>query len=192
VAVYPFSPTPSSIQAPSIKDPMHIFETDSGVTLRRSKHSRGVRRYQLDYLGKTTAEWRIVRDFLQQQRLGALPFEYVNVNAIDLANFSSTTPIYLTMQHAYLTGQWVTIFSTTPAVAITGPWQITRFSSAQFSLNGSTAAGSGTCYVGPYLPNAIGIFGEDEAPSPTKLMGPESITTTRGKFSWSVIVEELL
>lgn len=192
MAVWPFTPVPNSIQAPSALDPMHTFTTDSGITLRRSQHSRPQRRYQLDYLGKTTAEWRIIRDFLQQMRGGVLPFEFVHVTATDAATYSSTTPVIVTMQHAYMTGQWVGVTSSVPHTALNALWPITRLSATTFSLVGSAAGGAGTCAVFAYLPRAVAILAEDEMASPTKLMGPESINTTRGRFSWSVLVEEVL
>lgn len=192
MAVYPFTPTPNSIQAPSVIDPMHMFTTDSGVTLRRPKHSRPQRRFQLDYLGKTTGEWRTIRDFLQQHRLGALPFEFLHVTGIENANYRSTTPVIVDMQHAFVTGQWVILYNSTPNTALTGGWRLTRINATAFSLDGSVAGGAGTCQVGTYLPNAVGIFNDDTDPSPTKLMGPENWTLLRGRFSFSVLVEELL
>jgi hypothetical protein len=192
MAVYPFTPVPSSIQAPSVVDPMHSFETDSGTTFRRSKHSRPQRRYQLDYLGKNTAEWRIIRDFIQAQRLGVLPFEFLHMTATDAATYSNTTPVVVTMWHAYTSGQWVSIGSSNPNTSIHGGWRITRLSSTTFSLDGSIAGGAGTCQVYTYIPQAVGVFSEEGDPSPVKLMGPESTTSNRGRFSFSVQILELL
>lgn len=191
MAVYPLTPVPSSISAPASRDPMHQFTTDSGVTLRRAKWSRPLRRYQLDYLGLTTIDWRILRDFLQVQRLGALPFEFVHTTSLDATFYDNTTPVILHMYHTYVTGQWVGIYNSTPHVTLNNYWQITRISPIALSLNGSTAGGAGTCSVRTYLPNAVGIFAEDTDPAPVKLMGPESVTTTRGRFNASVIIEEI-
>ncbi len=190
--VYPPDPLPSSIQAPSLIDPMHMFTTDSGITLRRSMHSRPQRRYQVDYLGKTTRDWRIIRDFLQMHRLGVLPFEFAHWTALDNAFYDNTTPVVVHMYHTYVTGQWVLIYNSTPNVSLNAGWQLTRLSGIAFSLNGSTAGGAGTCQVRAYLPQAVGVFGEEGDVSPVKLMGPESVSTTRGRFSFSVTIEELL
>jgi hypothetical protein len=190
--VFPFFPVPSSTSAPAVIDPMHIFESDAGPTLRRPKHSRPQRRYQLDYLGKTTAEWRVIRDFLQTQRLGVMPFEFVHHASIENATFSPTTPVVITLQHVYLTGHWVGIYNATAQPALNNFWPITRLSSTTFSLNGSTGGFGGTCQVGLYLPRAVGVFTEEGDPSPVKLMGPESTSTTRGRFSFQVLIEELL
>jgi hypothetical protein len=171
---------------------MHIFQTDSGVTMRRPQHSRPQRRYQLDYLGKVTAEWRIIRDFLQAQRLGVLPFEFLHMTATDAASYSNTTPVVVTMQHAYATGQWVSIGGSNPNTSLHGGWRITRLSSTTFSLDGSIAGGAGTCQVYTYIPQAVGVFSEEGDASPIKLMGPESTTSSRGRFSFSVLIQELL
>jgi hypothetical protein len=192
MAVYPFLPLPNSIQAPAVIDPMHVFESDSGVTMRRPKHSRPQRRYQLDYLGKATWEWRIIRDFFQAQRLGVLPFEFVHHTGLDDAFYDNTTPVIVHMYHTFLTGQWILIYNSAPNTSLNAGWQITRLSGIAFSLNGSNAGGAGTCQIRTYLPNAVGIFQEDTDASPVKLIGPESVSTTRGRFSFSVTVEEVL
>ena len=191
MAVYPLTPVPSSIHAPAVIDPMHVFTTDAGVMFRRARYSRPRRRYQLDYLGKTTAEMRLVREFLQQQRLGALPFEWYHGTSFDTASYTNTTPVVLTFQHQYFTGQWVGISNSTPHLSLNGVWKLTRLSGTQFSLNGSTAGGAGVCTVVPYLPTAVGVFSEDTMEAPTKLLGPESVNSAQGRWSFSVFVEEV-
>jgi hypothetical protein len=194
MAIYPPSPVPASISVAAVVDPMLAFTSDSGYGARRALRSRPYRRWQLDYLGQNTANMRVIRDFLQQQRLGVLPFEWVHSTAGDTAVVSNTTPVLLVLQHSYMTGQWVWISQSTPNTALNGFWQITRVVSTGFTLNGSVAGGAGTCFVVAYLPNAVGVFAEDTLESPVKLIGPESVdayATRRGMFNFSVFIEEI-
>jgi hypothetical protein len=172
-------------------DPILRMSVDQGYEIRRARHSRPRRRYQLDYLGKTTAELHIVRDFLQQHRLGLTPFEWAHGTAFDTASYLSTTPVIVSFQHTFMTGQWVGISNSSPNTALNGFWPITYLSPNTFHLNGSVAGGAGSCSVVAYLPNAVGMFAEDTMEPAVKLIGPESVSFNRGKFSWAVQIEEI-
>lgn len=155
-------------------------------------HSRPRRRYQLDYLGMTTENVRFVRDFLISHRLGVTMFEWIHPTAFDTVPVSNTTPVVLTYFHEYQTGQWVVVSGATPNTSIIGVWPVQRLAANAISLTGTVAGGASTCDVRTYLPRARGFFPEGEWPGPAKLMGPESINSARGRFSFSVIVEEQL
>lgn len=190
-AIYPTDPVPASVHPPVMIDPGVKFEVDQGYSFRRALHSRPRRVIQLDYLGLTTAQLYVLRDFLQYHRLTVTPFIFANVTVLDLATVVNTTPIILENWHTYLTGQWVGVGAITGGPAITGFWRVTRIDAYRIALQGSTAAGTGQAYVYPYLPLAIGFFPEDRMTAPTKLMGPVSTSSTRGRFSTSVFIEEI-
>jgi len=193
VAVYPIDPIPSSISVAAMQDPMHQFETDQGYEVRRSKHSRALRQYQLEYLGLTTPQMRVLRDFLLQQRLGVLSFEWLHRTGGDRVNYSNTTPVVCTLQHSYVTNQWLWFNSATHA-GINGFWTITRFDSTSFALNGSAAqGGTGSAIAVPYLPNATARFAQDVMEPAVKLIGPEAadvFTQGRGRFNMVVLIQE--
>lgn len=195
MAVYPFFPRPASVSAPELIDPMHRFETDQGYELRRSKHRRVRRRYRLEYLDLNTANMRLIRDFLQQQRLGVQPFEWIHVTAYDTVTYLNTTAVFCSLPHQYVTGQWVYVSNSIPHTALNGIWQLTRVSNVAFYLNGSTAGGAGSCQMNAYLPQAVARFADDTMESPATLIGPESVDynfVRRGRFNLSVLIEELL
>jgi hypothetical protein len=194
---YPDNPLPSSVSAPAIIDPVHRFETDQGIAIRRAKHSRPLRRYTLEYQGKTVTEMRTVRDFMQYCRLSALPFQWTHPTASDLATVDDQqTPVVLYYPHGLVTGQWVGIVGG-PA-HINGFWQVTRLHQGAVTLNGSVAGGPvSQCHVVVFLPNAVGVFANDTMESPEKIIGPEQwypqgIREQRvGYFSFSVLIEEI-
>jgi hypothetical protein len=193
VALYPAIPVPSSTSAPAIIDPILSFQTDSGIETRRALHSRPLRRYTLEYLGKNTQEMRVIRDFLQACRFGAAEtIQWAHASAFDTVPFSNTTPIILTYYHGLVTGQWVNIGS--PA-GLAGAWRITRLNSTEIALQGtSSGGGTGQCTVQQYLAHAVARFSDDTMPEPTKLIGPEGILITgnsTGFFNFSVSLEEV-
>ena len=192
MALFPNTPLPSSVSAPSIIDPVLRYSSDQGIEIRRSRTSRPRRRYTLDYLGKTTTEMRTLRDFLLTCRLGALPFQWIHPTAGDVGALSNTTPVVMTVLHGLVTGQWIAMGGPHP---LSGLWQITRLDIAHLALNGSSAAGvvaDGAYAV--YLPTAVAIFDQETWTAPTKLIGPEQTgggpTRREGVFSWSLQIEE--
>jgi hypothetical protein len=160
-------------------------------------HSRPRRRYTLEYLGKTVQEMRVIRDFLQVQRFGAgTVLQFVHPNAWDLVPASNTTPIILTFQHEFVTGQWVNIGNT----GLAGIWRVSRVSPTQLALDGTSASGAVTVSVYAYLPAAVARFSDDIMESPVKVrgtdhLGPDRPGETRGalagRFSWTVQIEEV-
>lgn len=193
MAVFPLTPTPSSISAATLIDPHHQFVSDQGYEMRRAMHSRPRRRWRLDYLGKSSAEMHVFQDFFQQQRLGALPFEWLHSKASDQVHCTNSTPVWCILQHNYVSGQWVWINNSIPNTSLNGFWTITRIDAVTFSLNGSTAGGDGTCNVVTYVPNAVGRFADGEMEAAQKLIGPEVASPygQRGKWSFAVLIEEL-
>jgi hypothetical protein len=189
---FPSNPLPASVHGPIVLDPAHRFETDSGVSLRRSKHSRMRRLFQLDYLGLYTVEMRGIREFLDDYRLTVYPFEWIHPVAWDTVTYSATTPIVLTFPaHLYRTGQWIGIANATHPI-LNGYWPITRLTGAQLSVDTTASLGAtGTCTVHTYLPRAIGYFPEDRFDAPVKLIGPDSTDGSKGRWNLTVMIEEL-
>lgn len=193
---FPFQPVPSSVSAPAILDPMWSFEADAGITIRRAKHSRPRRRFSLDYLGKTTTEMRMVRDFLQEQRLGALSFQWAHPTALDFVNVDgTTTPVAIIYEHGLVTGQWVGLVNGPPSLQAL--WQVTRINRQVLVLNGSVATGTvATAFAFVYLPTAVGVFSGDVMASPEKILGPEQwypvgAQNRIGYFNFQVFIEEI-
>lgn len=192
MALFPLSPVPSSIAAPSFFDPMLAFSVDSGYELRRPRTSRPRRRFLCEWLGKTTTEMRQIMDFVLEHRLGSLSFEWYHMTAYDTVPASATTPVILTYQHGLVTGQWVAIGSGPPGLV--GFWPVTRLNATQISLNGTTSAGAANVTVIVYLPNAVARFEQDTWGTPVKLIGPDQLGTggrRQGYFSYSLVVEEV-
>src|SRR5262245_25509151 len=136
---FPTAPLPSSVSAPSIVDEVYRYVTDSSYEVRRSKHSRPRRRYTLEYLGKTTHEMRLLRDFFNLQRGGALPFSWWHPTAAETVIFADTTPIIITFTtaHGLMTGQYVGIFESPGGNARNGFYRIRRITTTAVELPGS-------------------------------------------------------
>jgi hypothetical protein len=198
MAVWPISPLPSSVSAPAYIDPMLTFVSDSGYETRRSLHSRPRRRYTLDYLGKSTAELRIIADFLQATRFGAgQQIEFYHPTASDIVVASNTTPIWLFYNHALPTGAYVYVGS---PPALEGIWHTTRIAPNAHSLDGSVAHGDIYVQVQVYIPYVVARMSDDTWESPTKLVGTDMIGPDRpgatvsalaGRWSFSVTLEEV-
>lgn len=192
---FPYPPIPSHISAPEVIDPMLRMSVDQGYEVRRVRHSRPRFRYTVEWLGRTTNEMRSIRDFLMQQRLGTLSFRWFHLTARDTdVQVYPTTPITLVFPwgHGLFSGMWV--YLTNPAgvnAALNGSvWQITRLSSSEVLLNGSTSLGGpGGCTAQVMLPRAVARFSEDTWQSPVKLIGPEEIN--HGYFNFQCIIEEV-
>jgi len=196
MALYPGSPVPSSVSAPEIIDPMLKFESDQGYSVRRARTSRPRRRWTLEYLGVNTANMRVIRDFLQFTRNGVFTFDWYHPTAIEVATFQVTTPVQVLLLHGLVTGMWVGVSNTPNATINGGIFQITRTSNANFTLNGSSAAGvQGIGNVVVYVPQAIAVMNENTFPSPATLIGPEQIDYApqgkrTGYYNFTVTIEE--
>jgi hypothetical protein len=200
MALYPYSPIPANTSVSTITDPPYIFESDFGYRVVRTRYPRPLRRFQLEYLGITTQEMRVLREFLIRHRLSVTPFAYNPYLVYDRALIANTTPIILTMvdsqsimqTHEFVTGQWVLLWnSTVPGLDGTGH-RVTVPNANQLILDGTVAQGTGFTDVRIYLPRATGVFEDGVMPSPAKLLGPESTYTERAKFSMTVQIQELL
>jgi hypothetical protein len=195
MALYPASPVPSEVHPPEIIDPSIEFVSDYGYSIRRPRTSRPRRRWTLDYLGVNTANMRVVRDFLQEVRLGAVDFQWYHPTAIELALFQPTTPVNVLLLHGMTTGMWVGVSNTPNPNINGGVFQITRTTNASFTLNGTTAAGiEGNGNVIIYLPHATAVTQEGTLSAPSTLIGPERIPIApdvyRGIYNFSVVIEE--
>ena len=197
MAAFPLTPVPSSVSVPAITDPVLRFATDSGYELRRPKRSRPLRRFTVEWLGKTTNEMHVIRDFLMTTRMGAIPFQWLHLTGIDFVSVFNTSPVLLAYVHGLFTGQMVFVTNATPNTAINGLWPITRIDENQLTLDGTVAGGQGTATVQVYLPMAVAQFNEDTWASPVKLIGPESNydvndpTHGRGRFNFTIDVQEI-
>jgi len=187
---FPTAPVPSSTSAPAIIDEIFRYRTDQSYEVRRSKHSRQRRRYQIEYLGKTTHEMRLIRHFFNLQRGGALPFSWWHAVS-EPVTFVGGTPVvvHYTTAHGLVDGQMIGVFVSPGGNALNGFYTITSGGSGTVLLNGSSSGLSGPGAVRVYLPMAVGIFSEDTMASPTKLIGPES--GSQGYFNFNITIEEL-
>ena len=193
---YPTFPVPSSTSAPAFIDEILRFRTDSSLEIRRSRYSRPRRQFTLEYLGKTTHEMRIIRDFLAAQRFGTLPFSWWHSTASESVTFTASTPIVLhfTINHGLLTGQMVGVFESPGGNAANGFWTITSGGTGTILLNGSSSVGAGPGAVRVYLPRAVARFSEDTYPSPARVNygGGEGQAGIEQGWSWGVLNEEEL
>lgn len=195
MAEYPsFLVRPSAVSAPAVIDSMLSYQTDQGYEVRRAEHSRPRRRWTLSYLGKTVDEMRLIRDFLQQQRLGALDFVWQHPTATDRALFDPTTPVTVRWRHGLFTGMWVAVGDTPNPGINNQAWQITRIDELTVTLTGTVAAGiAGNGDVRVWVPHAVGLFQSDTMESPETVIGPEQVPWVQrrsGVFSFSVTIEE--
>lgn len=194
MALFPFlytAPLVSQVDPPEKIYPLHRFVTDSGVEIRRAKHSRMRRRYSMAWKHLTAGDLHLIDDFLGTCGFGAVPFEFLHPTAVDDVNILATTPVTLNYAaaHGLLTGQWVGVMSS-PANALNGYWPISRLNALQLTLTGSTPQGAGMGTVRVYLPQAVAIFADDTMESPTTLRGPEA--GVQGFFQKTLTIEELL
>lgn len=191
---YPAFPVPASVSAPAYIDPLLRFQTDSSTEIRRSRYSRPRRQFVLEYLGRSTHEMRIIRDFLASMRFGTLSFSWWHPTALESCTFTASTPIVLhyTMNHGLLTGQYVGVFESPAGNAANGFWQITSGGTGTILLNGSTSIGTGPGATRVYLPRAVARFSDDTYPSPARVNygGGEGQAGTEQRWSWQVLIEE--
>lgn len=195
MALFPGSPIPSHVSAPEILDPMLKFETDYGYSVRRPRTRRPRRRWTLDYTGQSTANMRVIRNFLMFTRNGVTEFSWFHPTAIEIALVGPTTPISVVWMHGLVSGMWVGISNSTIPAINGGVFQITVTSDSTLTLNGTTASGiSGSGNIIIYVPRAIAIMSENIFPSPTTVIGPERIPIApevyRGIYNFSVTIEE--
>jgi hypothetical protein len=195
MALYPASPVPSEVHAPEVFSRILRFETDYGYSARRPLQSRPRRRWTLDYLGQSTANMRVIRDFIQEVQLGALDMQWFHPTAIELALFQPTTPVNVLLLHGMTTGMWVGVSNTPNPNINGGVFQITRTTNSSFTLNGTTGVGSeGNGNVIIYLPHATVLLQDDTLPAPSTLIGPERIPIApdvyRGIYNFQVTIRE--
>ena len=172
------------------------MRADAGISIRRVKYSRPLRRWTLEYLGKTVDQLRQIRDFLQQQRLGTLEFTWIHPTAVDAVSVFPTTPVTVQWRHGLFTGQWVAIYGSPNAGVNNAAWQVTYIDPITVTLQGSTASGvAGVGDAVVYVPRARAIMQEEGTfPSPAILIGPEQVaygTRRTGMYNFSVVLEEL-
>src|SRR5215831_19580341 len=194
---YPNTPRPSAVSAPELIDSMLSFSVGQGYSTRRSRWSRQRRRWTLEYLGLSTANLRILRNFLSYTRLGVLDFDWSHPTALEVATFQPTTPVTVLLNHGLVSGQMVGV-SNTPNPGINGGfYTITVTSESSFTLNGTTAAGiAGTGNVVVYVPHMMVVMQDGVWPAPATLIGPDQIGvpsagTRSGYFNATVTLEEL-
>lgn len=196
MAEFPFTPIPSAVSAPELIDVSLSYQVDQGYEVRRAKWSRPRRRWTLEYLGKSTDELRMIRDFLLQQRLGTLDFAWRHPTAIDPAVIDPGPPVTANWRHGLFTGMWILVgLSPVPGVNNTA-WQIDRVNEVAVVLRGAVPSGiQGPGIVQTYVPHARAVMSQDDTfASPTTLIGPEQIgqgARRSGYFSFAVQIEEL-
>lgn len=195
MAIYPSSPVPSEVHPSEIIDPALVFSTDYGYTVRRVRSSRPRRRWQLDYLGKSTAEMRVIRNFLYSTRNGVLDFQWFHPTAIEVATFVQSTPVSVFLTHGLATGMSVAV-NNTPNPFINGnTYTVTVTTDATLYLDGTIGFGiQGTGLLSNYVPHAIAVMAENTFPAPSTIIGPERIPLPpdvyRGYYNFSVTIEE--
>jgi hypothetical protein len=195
--LYPNVPRPSMVASPEVLDPLWTFTSDYGYEVRRPRSSRARFRYTLEYLGKSVEEVRIIRDFCQRHRLGALDFPWIHPTAVDVVEVRPTTPVELVYVHGLVTGQWVFV-TNSPNPSINGGfWQVTLFAYNGIRLNNSVAQGIlGVGQVQVYLPHAVARFQSETWAQPATLIGPDQLPYTpggqrTGYYNFQVQVEEV-
>jgi phage-related protein len=195
MALYPGTPVPSHVSAPEIIDPMLLFQSDSGYSVRRARTSRPRRRWTLEYLGQSVANVRMIRNFLYVMRGGVTAFSWFHPTGLEIITVLNTTPVTVQLVHGMTSGMWVAVNST-PNPSINGQvFQITIVTHDTFTLNGSTGAGiTGTGLMVVYVPKAIAILNDNTFPSPETLIGPDRVAWStdpmRGFYNFSVQIEE--
>jgi phage-related protein len=163
----PYSCSPHSIQ-----DPVLRFEVDQGYSVRRSRHSRSRRLYQVMYFA-ATHELLIITDFIEREiRGGALSFAwtYPYPQAITAISAASPNVVTTTYVHGLQSQDHVDITGT---LTHNGRYQITRVGPTQFALNGVTGGspeGSGGS-VAIHLPYATLLLDNDTMPAPDIMHG---------------------
>lgn len=188
---YPLVPLASAVSAPAVVDPVLTFSADAGYLVRRARTSRPRRRYTMEYLGLTTADLRLLRDFVVVIRGGATTFSWTHPTATEQVTIGNTTPVTATfaITHALMTGDWLWVDSASGVTVPIGAYQVTRVTSTQVTLNGTTAAGAGTMMSRMHLANAMLLLAEDTFPEPVKLIGPEAAGT--GRFNVTTVIQEV-
>lgn len=185
----PSSPAPLRVSAPQLIDPVLLQQFDQGYEHRRSRYSRGMRRFTLEYLLASNDLHTIIDFFERQTRGGALAFDWDYPYTHSIVSISNATPNVVTTQynHGFQTNDQVTITGT---ASHNNTYTITRSSATAFTLTG-TAGGSSEVVgnVAMHFPYMV-VIAAEALPAPQYREGFGALRNDDGVFSWSLTIEE--
>lgn len=185
---FPRTPAPNNTPLPAFHHPRIDHRVDGGYQRRRSRYSRGMRRYQLHYV-VTSAQYHMFQDFIYRETAnGVLSVDWTVPYPHRITSITDDAPNVVTTvtNHGFQTGDNVEI-SSTPTQ--NGTHVITRLSATTFSLdgtNGGTAATEG--FVALYFPVMWLNLPEGDLASPEKLKA--GISDAYGLHRFSIELEE--
>lgn len=185
----PASPAPLRVSAPQLIDPVLIQVFDQGYEHRRSRYSRGYRRFTVEYFLTSNDLHTIIDFFERQTRGGALSFDWVYPYQHSIATISNGTPnvVTTTYNHGFQTNDQVTITST---ASHNNTYVITRTSATAFSLNGTSGGSSEVIgNVSLYFPYMV-VIASDAVPAINYTEGFGALQNDSGLFSWNIVIEE--
>ena len=189
MATFPSTPIPNSAEAPAWVDPVIEARFDGGSIATRSKYLRRRAIITLQYVTDMNGYYAL-SDFSDEVRQRALTFDFTFPQGHTIVEVKDTTPIGIVTKtsHGLRTGQQVQIVNTNPSVD--GLRTITRTSSDDFTLDGTTASGivnnGGRVFL--YFPKMRFVFPQGSFPAPGKLRGP--ITDNHGLVQFGLTLEE--
>jgi phage-related protein len=185
---FPLSPAPRSTTLAGVQHPQIVHRVDDGYELRRSRYTRGTRRYRLEYI-VTTADFHVLQDFVYRETAnGVLSVEWTFPYPHRIVSITAATPNVVTTvaTHGYQTGDMVEI-SSTPTQ--NGTHTITRIGATTCSLDGSAGGTPATeGFVALYFPVMLIRLPDGEFPMPEKLKA--GISDTYGWHRFSLDLEE--
>ena len=186
--------TPTETTLTTIIDPTLSMSFDMGYESRRSRYLKPLREYTLIYKGLDRVNRNTFYEFLYTvSRLSTVSFDWTFPFSETIVGATNASPIVITVQntHNLLTGDTAIIASVGGNTAANGTWIITRISTTQFSLNGSSGNGSytsGGTSTQKFLKMKIKTE-DDGLSSIIKYFGPDS--NNNGVWEITLILREL-
>jgi len=193
MVAWPNSPLPSRINPVELIEVFKEIAYDSGHTYTEAQYSRGLRKWELEYVYLTAAEKNKFIKFLTDIRLSATIITWTYPYGFTIINAPETTPITVTTAytHNLYEGDRVVIAGVTGNDAVNGTFTITNVTSTSFQLVGSsgtgTYTGGGTARL--HLPNIRVSSDEDFFSGFGKTLGPD--IDDKGVYTLAVTLQEV-
>jgi hypothetical protein len=193
MVAWPSSPLPSAIHPVQLVEVFKEIAYDSGYTYTESQYSRGLRKWELDYVYLTAAQKNKFIKFLMDVRLSATIITWTYPYGFTIVNAPQTTPITVTTAytHNLYNGDMVVIAGVTGNTAANGTFTIGNVTATSFQLIGSsgiaTYDGGGTAKL--HLPNIRVDSDEESFSSFGKTLGPD--IDNKGVYTLTVTLQEV-
>ena len=190
---WPTVPGIDANQVPSIFLAVLKTQFDQGYEQTRARHTRGRRRYVVQYTGLTTDQYHLLQTFVEETIFGsALPFDFVYPNGTTVSDATNATPIVLTtaFNHGVVTNDRVEVAGVLGNTAANGTFTAEQVTATTITLTGSVGNGvyTGGGTVALTFENTMSLALPSDTLTVTELLGP--IQDASGVLAATFLFEE--